>query len=106
MPERPAYAGYVNMFRHADENRDLYRIMLGGQGASLLTNRVQDYLAADFVNDMIHMPELFGHDLPPEIVAQIATGAIMRLILWWLENDNDYTPEQIAEMLYTVLNVA
>lgn len=104
MPDRPAYAGYVNMFRHADENRDLYRIMLGSQGVTLLTNRAQDFLAADLEREMVTMPGDFSPDVPPGIVAQIVTGAIVRLILWWLESDNDYTPEQMAEMLYMVLN--
>ncbi len=28
---------------------------------------------------------------------------ISRLLFWWLENDNDYTAEQMAAMLYIVL---
>ena len=30
MPERPEYFSYINIFRHAQKNRDLYLIMLGG----------------------------------------------------------------------------
>ena len=50
--ENLEYESYVNMFNHARQNRDLYRIMLGGQGSSMLAKRVQAYLVDDFMRDM------------------------------------------------------
>jgi hypothetical protein len=38
------------------------------------------------------------------IWAQIITGAVMRLVIWWLETENDYTPEQMAGLLYWTLH--
>ncbi len=104
MPEKPEYFSYVNIFRHAQQNRDLYRVMLGGQGSSLLTKRVQDFLAADFINDQQKYGIYDAGKLPPEIFAQIITGALFRLLIWWLEIPNDYNPEQMAEILHHSLH--
>ncbi len=99
MPQSPEYYSYVNIFRHAQQNRDLYRIMLGGQGSSVLTKRVQDYLAADFIRDNMKYGIYNNRNVSLEIYAQILTGALFRLLIWWLESPNEYNPEQMAEFL-------
>ena len=78
--------------------------MLGSKGSSALTNRVQDWLADDFIKEI----ELFSltpnrKPVPLNIVAQIITGALTRLIIWWLNTENDYSPEQMADLFYQSL---
>ena len=99
------YYGLVNIFRHAENNRDLYRVMFGGQGSALLTTRAQDFLANAFLRDIQTAPEPpeVNFNVPEEIEAQILTGLISRLLYWWLEIPNDYSAEQIATMTYQVL---
>jgi len=103
MPEDPEYFSYVNIFRHAQLNRDLYRVMLGGQGSSVLTQRIQEYLTKDFIDDNRRYG-IYAHEaVPMPIFAQIITGALFSLLLWWLENPNEYSPEDMAAMLRAVL---
>ncbi len=99
------YFGLLNIFRHVQENRVLYRVMFGGQGSAALTVRVQDFLANTFLTDIRAAPEPpeVNFNIPEEIEAQILTGVISRLIYWWLETPNRYTPEQMAAMTYEVL---
>ena len=104
LPPHPEYYGYLNMFRHANQNRDLYRVMLGGQGSSLLTARVHDYLARDLEQEMQNYEIYQDFEAPQGITAQIVTGAIIRLIIWWLETENDYPPEKMAGMLYETIH--
>ena len=85
-------------------NKDLYRIMLGSQGSALLTANVQDYLAADLIREMESIPANPNSTVPLEIQAQIITGAVVRLIIWWLENENTYTAEDMANMLFRTLH--
>jgi AcrR family transcriptional regulator len=96
------YYGLLNIFRHAEKNRDLYRLMFGGQGSALLTVRVQDFLAKTFLFDIRNAPDPkeINFSLPEEIEAQILTGMISRLLFWWLETPNDYTAGQMAAMTY------
>jgi AcrR family transcriptional regulator len=99
------YYGLLNIFRHAEKNRDLYRLMFGGQGSALLTVRVQDFLAKTFLFDIRNAPDPkeINFSLPEEIEAQILTGMISRLLFWWLETPNDYTAGQMAAMSYEAL---
>jgi AcrR family transcriptional regulator len=99
------YYGLLNIFHHAAEHRDLYRVMLGGKGSAMLTTRVQDFMAESFLYDIRNAPPPTNVDfnIPSEIEAQILTGTISRLLFWWLETTNDYSVEQMATMIYKVL---
>ena len=99
------YYGLLNIFQHAEKNRDLYRVMVGGKGSAMLSTRVQDFLAEVFLYDIRNAPEPpeVNFNIPEEIEAQILVGVITRLIFWWLETPNDYTPEQMAAMTYQTL---
>jgi AcrR family transcriptional regulator len=99
------YYGLLNIFRHAEKNCDLYRVMFGRQGSAMLTARVQEFLAEAFLYDIRNAPELpdVNFNLPEELEAQILTGVISRLLFWWLETPNNYTAEQMAAMTYKAL---
>jgi AcrR family transcriptional regulator len=99
------YYGLLNIFRHAENNRDLYRVMLGSQGSAVLTGRVQDFLANVFLYDIRNAPEPtdVNFNLPEEIESQMLTGVISRLLFWWLETPSNYSAEQMAAMTYMAL---
>jgi len=99
------YYGLVNIFRHAEKNRDLYRVMFGRQGSARLTTRAQDFMASVFLYDIRKASPPSGVDfnLPEEIEAQMLTGLISRMLYWWLETPSDYSAEQMAGMTYVVL---
>jgi AcrR family transcriptional regulator len=99
------YYGLLNLFRHAEKNRDLYRVMFGERGSAVLTGRMQDYLAKVFLYDIRNSPQRFepNFNLPEEFEAQLLTGMITRLIFWWLETPQDYTAGQMAAMTYIAL---
>ena len=50
------FFGLLNIFRHARQNRDLYRVMFGGQGSARLAARAQDYLVDVFLHDIHNSP--------------------------------------------------
>ncbi len=99
------YYGLLQIFRHAEAHRDLYRLMLGGQGSARLTVRVQEFLAQLFLTDIRNAPAPPGVDfhLPEEFEAQFVTGIITRLVAWWLDPPKDYTASQMADMTYKAL---
>lgn len=99
------YYGLLNIFRHAENNRDLYRVMFGGQGSAILTARAQDFLAQAFLYDIRNAPQPpeINFNIPEEIEAQILTGVISRLLFWWLGTSNNYSAEQMAVMTYEAL---
>ena len=92
---------FRNFFRHAAEHRSLYTIMLGSQGSTALTARVQNWLAASFEDELAsQISTNSSSPLPPPILSQMLTGAFTRLILWWLEVPNPYTPDAMAQMAF------
>lgn len=102
IPEQCEYYGYLNIFRHADQHRKLYKVMLGSQGSAAITARVHKHLAEEFENDMESLPEKIYADflIPKQILSQVLTGAIIQLVVWWLETPNTYSVEQIAALFY------
>lgn len=101
---RPGYAGYLITFETAAANQALYRVMLGSKGSALVTHRVADYLATAMQQGIETGAYMQEFDFPPDILAQYAIGALMRLTLWWLETPNEYTPKDMANMLYALIH--
>ncbi len=103
VPEPLEYYGLLNIFRHCAQNRDIYRVILGGKGSAVLLGRMQDLMASLFLYDIRQRrgePKLQVSD---EFLAQMFSGAITRLVSWWLETANEYTPEQMAAMTYQAI---
>ncbi|MGD8455250.1 MAG: TetR/AcrR family transcriptional regulator [Anaerolineales bacterium] len=100
------YHGYVRMFKHAEKNMDLYRVMLGANGSSMLTDRVQTYLSAELKSEMGNSPIFQEFTAPAEVVAEIIIGSLVRLIIWWLIDDHHqrYSADEMASWLYQVLH--
>ncbi|KAA3645259.1 MAG: hypothetical protein DWQ07_12330, partial [Chloroflexi bacterium] len=95
------YLGYLLTFENADRNRDLYRLMLGSQGSALLTQRVAQVLAQQ-IQSSIEVGEYLGDaPQPPDILAQFIVGALIQMVLWWLETPNKFTSRQMADMIYS-----
>lgn len=106
IPPQPEYYAYRNIFRHAEQNKDLYKMMLGGQGSGVMTARVQNHLAAELQRDLALLPVnvFLKFRVPVNILAQVVTGAVIQLVRWWLETPNKYSPDDMAGLLYTCLH--
>ncbi len=104
MPQVEFY-GFLNIFRHAEKNCDLYRVMFGRHGSAMLTARVEDLIAKTILYDIRSAPESTdsNFNLPEEFEAQILTGIISRLIFWWLETPTEYSAVDMAAMTYKAL---
>jgi AcrR family transcriptional regulator len=99
------YFGLLNIFNHAWNNRDIYRVIFGRQGSASLSARAQDFLANAFLEDIHKAPPPSSADfhLPEEVETQILVGIITRMLFWWMETPNDYSADNIAAMVYTAL---
>lgn len=100
----PGYLGYLITFETANRHQELYKVMLGSKGSALITHRVADYLAAEIQQGITANEYMTEFTYPPEILAQFAIGALMRMTLWWLETPNNYTPEEMADIVYTLVH--
>lgn len=104
IPPQAEYYGYWNIFTHIEQNRDIYRVILGSRGSSQMAHLVHEYMVAETVKDIKQVGIYADFHLPAEVSAQIIIGSILSLAIWWLEKPNDYTPQQMAGMLYEALH--
>ena len=94
------YQSWVYLFSFAAQMRDGIIQLFGRNGSATLLQRYQNYLAVLHEDNLRAGNYSSGLDLPPAFLAQFITGALVRLLVWWAETPNDYTPQQMADMMY------
>ncbi len=95
-------------FQHAEQNKDLYRVMLNGQGAMVITRRIQDYLVGVIrqrIEEVVQYLPPNTAPFPTDVLVQHMVGSLLALITWWLEEDTPYTAQQMAEMYHRLNSV-
>jgi AcrR family transcriptional regulator len=94
------YLSWVAVFRFALLSRENFIATMGTNGSAKLLQYYQNYLA-DLHETNIRQGFYSAHlDLPPEFLAQFISGALVRLLMWWLETDQPYSPSQMADLMY------
>ena len=95
-------AGLVNILKLVQENAGFFRVMLGDKGDPgfcaqsirlLIEKQIRQYLPDQAAQADPSQP-------PVELSVSYLIHAGIGAILWWLENDQEATPEQVALWLY------
>lgn len=86
----------LTVFQHAKENRDLYLVLLGGQGVGVVMTQIRTYMASVILGFFDRSFAEAEWVVPREIVASYIVGALLNLVMWWLTNDMAYSPEEMA----------
>ena len=90
----PREAG-MQLFRHAQDHANLYRLLLhSGRSSDLLGEAMR--VGVSGVYETYEAKP--GSRVPLEVAAQHFIGSLMRLLEWWLENDQPYPPERMGEI--------
>lgn len=83
-------------FQHAQENANLYRILLNGQGLGVVVRRIREHLAAHITNTLRTLPGSRDLPMPPEVLANYLVGALLGMVAWWLDADMPNSAEEMA----------
>jgi hypothetical protein len=86
------------LFRHVQENCDLYRVMLFSD-----RGLVQPLKAFAIQELKANYDSLLNTDIPFDIVANHMVSAMITLLRWWLENDMCYSPEEMGEYAFILI---
>ncbi len=90
----PREAG-TQLFLHAQRHADLHRLLLrSGRSSDVLSDAMRVGMTG--VNETYEAKP--GSRVPLEVAAQHFIGSLMRLLEWWLENDQPYPPERMGEI--------
>ncbi|GAB4576279.1 MAG: TetR/AcrR family transcriptional regulator [Anaerolineae bacterium] len=92
------------VFRYAAANRDLFGIMLGRQASAELNLMALEYFTATVTDLLVRYADILDQqEFLPDLLANFVTGAGVRLGMWWIEDGQDLTPEQMADIMYRLL---
>lgn len=92
-------------FRHAEKNRDLYRIILKGEGGSRAASRIREIIheaAVDFFTRRMAGLVSGSPDIPGDVVAGYFASALLGFITWWLEKELPYSGDEAADLFITL----
>lgn len=92
-------------FRHVDENRDLYRIILKGEGSSKVASRIRDIIeeaAEDFFTRYMSRFMSAPPEMPLSLVAGYFASALMGFVTLWLEKELPYGGDEAADLFMTL----
>lgn len=83
-------------FQHAQENANLYRILLNGEGLGVIVRRIREHLAAHITNHLRLLAGSRDLSVPPEVLANYLVGALLGMVAWWLDADMPNSAEEMA----------
>jgi AcrR family transcriptional regulator len=88
------------MYRHAAENRDVYRLVLSGAGDPPASQTLIESLAASTEAVFTRRAQKTGVQprLPVPFLARMWLGQNLALLAWWLLGELPYSAEQVALM--------
>jgi AcrR family transcriptional regulator len=89
--------GYL-IFKHAEENATLYRILLSSQGTSQVRKRVRQSIAANILKSCKPLRSARHGIIPPDAAANHIAGSMLLLIEWWLDQNMPYPPHHMAKV--------
>jgi len=86
----------LTFFRHAGMHHELYKAMQKGGGADVIMEAGRLHLTQDIQH---HLDEMFPDGTPAEfplpVITSFLAGAMLSVLMWWLEADRPYSPEKI-----------
>lgn len=88
-------------FRHADEHRDLYRIILKAEGGGRAASRIRDIIyeaALDYFNRYLSRWMDGEPSIALPVIAGYFASALMGFMTWWLEKDLPYSGDEAADL--------
>jgi AcrR family transcriptional regulator len=95
-------AGLVHLFKHMQANADFYRVMLGDQGdPAFCAQSFRDYIERGFRRMLSSQAPQANPSRPPvDLTVSYLLSAGVGAIVWWLEQEQPCSPEQMAAWLY------
>ncbi len=102
----PRILSTERIFRHAQEEYQLHKAIFAGRGLEAMHKEIQNHLCS-------HIEEQINQLLPDEksppialsVISNYLAGALLTLLVWWLDNNMPYTPEQM-DALYQDLSMS
>jgi AcrR family transcriptional regulator len=93
------------VFRQVDANRDLYRIILQGEGSTKAASRIRDIIeeaATEFFARHMSAFTSAPPEIPKGVMAGYFAGAMLGFVMLWLEKKLPYTGDEAADLFMKI----
>jgi AcrR family transcriptional regulator len=93
------------VFRQVDANRDLYRIILQGEGSTKAASRIRDIIeeaATEFFARHMSGFTSAPPEIPKGVMAGYFAGAMLGFVMLWLEKELPYTGDEAADLFMKI----
>ena len=81
------------MFRHAQDYHRVYKAVVGKHSGHLIQQQLQTYLITRIQPHLAQ--QRTTESIPPDLLAHYVVNSFMVLLIWWLDHDLPYPPEQM-----------
>lgn len=89
----------LRFFRHAAEQRKLYRVMVGKESGALLHAYATRLLSDELREHLARLtPRGAQPGIPTDVMVAYLVSTLLALLTWWLDHDLPYSPEQMDVM--------
>ncbi|MFF2092739.1 TetR/AcrR family transcriptional regulator [Paenibacillus sp. NPDC058174] len=91
---------FIRQFQHIAEHAAFYRVMLGPNGLPGFSLRMETIIRESlYRRSVIAQPNDQQVTMPRDIIVRYVTSAHLGIIMYWLENDMQYSPKYMATQL-------
>ena len=94
----PIFHRLVRILDHIRANARFYRVMLGKNGDPAFTDKIRQYIQKRIRRTL--PPGLQNDEMSIDLYVCYGSSASLGAILWWLEHEMPYTPEEMATVLH------
>jgi len=91
------YQGLVRVFDHIRANARFYRVMLGKNGDPAFSDKIRQYIEKRIRRSL--PTGLQNDEMSIDLYVSYSSSASIGAILWWLEHDMPYSPQEMATSL-------
>ncbi len=90
-------------FRHAGENHELYKAIVGKQGGEVVQKYLYQYVS-DLMKEHLNRQIGLARNLtvPREVLVHYFVSSFLALLTWWLDHDMPYSAERMEEIFETL----
>ncbi len=89
------------LFEHVQENHQLFKGVMRGQGLELFLEKGQEYWSQKMAGDLSTLlPAGRQPAVPIPVMAQFVSGSLITMLRWWVENKMPYSPQEMDLMLH------
>jgi AcrR family transcriptional regulator len=92
----------VMVFKHIYKNSGFYQVLSKSENSSRIVERIRNISSQNIVKfaetKMQNDPIPVLYEVPIGFFASFFSGALLSTLIWWLEEDMQHSPEDVARM--------